>query len=485
MKNQQQWRLRHWIIAGYTVPILALVASAMATVVNVNMVSDRSNNLQAVDEINSLMSELSVSIQVSSKTVRGYLLAHQKSSLDVYLNARKNTEYIISKLKKLIPDAKNQEHLTQISTLLKDLNQTNQGQIELVQQGKFQQAIESWKESDARQTTDSITNIMEEMNNDQKRNVIANYQQQEEALSRLKTTVFLATSLSIVLSVIIGFWVIKRASRQMIESASLIASSATEIAATIEQQERISNQQAVSVNQTTTTMDELGASSRQSAEQVEAAALSAEQALSLSGSGTKAVHRTLDGMTNLRQKVEIISEQIMRLSEQTSQIGTISGLVGDLANQTNMLALNAAVEAVRAGEHGKGFAVVAAEIRKLADESKKSAQKINTLVTEIQTAISSTVIATDEGTKTVEEGVRIAEETSESFVGVVNAVNTVTLNSQQISLNIRQQAIAIDQVVQAMNSLNMAARESAAGVSQIKGGIHQLNQAALNLKAVV
>jgi hypothetical protein len=114
-------------------------------------------------------------------------------------------------------------------------------------------------------------------------------------------------------------------------------------------------------------------------------------------------------MNALREKVDAIADQILRLSEQTNQIGGISGLVSDLANQTNMLALNAAVEAVLAGEHGKGLAVVSGEIRKLADQSRKSAEKINALVADIQTAINSTVMVTDEGTKTVEEGVKIAQ----------------------------------------------------------------------------
>lgn len=485
MQKKHHWRLRHWIITGYAVPVLALIISAIATVVNVNIVNDRSNDLRNVGEVDTAIHELTLSAQIISKNLRGYLLAQSAISLNHYLEAQDKTNNLIKNLKSLTSDTQNQQRLSQIENLVNELHTINQSQIELVKQRKYQQAIESWKRSDAQQTTDQIADLMKEMKQEQDQLVSVNSQQQQEALARLKTTLLLATGLSIFLSVLIGSWVIQQASREMTRAAMAIAASATEIAATIEQQERIANQQAVSVNETTITMDELGVSSRQSAEQVEVATESAEQALSLSGNGTKAVHRTLNGMTELSQKVEIISDQILWLSGQTNQIGTISGLVGDLANQTNMLALNAAVEAVRAGEHGKGFAVVAAEIRKLADESKKSSQKINDLVTDIQAAIRSTAMATDEGTKTVEEGVLVAKETSESFTGVVDAVNTMTINSQQISLNIKQQAIAISQVVQAMNSLNVAARESAAGMSQIKSGIHQLNQSALDLKAIV
>ena len=173
------------------------------------------------------------------------------------------------------------------------------------------------------------------------------------------------------------------------------------------------------------------------------------------------------------------------MSEQTNQIGNISALVSDLASQTNMLALNAAVEAVRAGEHGKGFAVVASEIRKLADESRKSAERINALVADIQTAFNSTVMATEEGTKTVKSGVEIARETADAFSGVSDSVNNVVVNNQQISLNVKQQAIAVRQVVDAMNSLNTAAKETASGLSQTKVGIQKLNEAALELKSLI
>ena len=266
---------------------------------------------------------------------------------------------------------------------------------------------------------------------------------------------------------------------------STIVGSSTEIAATVEQQERMAAQQSVSVNQTTTTMDELGASSRQSAEQAEVAATGARQALLLAEDGTKVVSQTWDGMIMLKEKVGAIAEQILRLSEQTSQISNITNLVSDLANQTNMLALNAAVEAARAGDQGRGFAVVASEIRKLADQSKQSAERINGLVVDIQGAINSTVMVTDEGTKTVEKGMQLTQGTAQTFTGVADAINNVVLSSQQISLNTKQQAIAIQQVVDAMNSLNQGAAQTASGISQTKVGTQRLNEAAQNLKAVV
>jgi methyl-accepting chemotaxis protein len=272
---------------------------------------------------------------------------------------------------------------------------------------------------------------------------------------------------------------------RLTRTINTLASSSTQISATIDQQERIASQQAASVNETTTTMDELEASCRQAAEQAKAAVTAAQQALGLARGGTQAVEETLEGMFILEKKVGAIAEQILFLSEQADQIGSISQLVSDLANKTNMLAFNSSVEAVRAGEHGKGFSVVANEIRKLADQSEKSAEKITVLVSEIQSAINSTVMVTDEGTKTVAAGVQTAQKTNQAFAGVADAVNKVVLNNQQISLNLKQQVDAMQQIVEAMETINKGAKETASGISQTKSGTERLNDAALVLKRIV
>ena len=274
-------------------------------------------------------------------------------------------------------------------------------------------------------------------------------------------------------------------SRPINRVANAIATTSTEMATTVEQHERVVAQQAAAVNETTTTMDELEASFRQSSEQVNVAASRARQALTLTEEGSSAVKQTLGGMSSLKSKVEAIAEQILRLSEQTSQISNITNLVSDLANQTNLLALNAAVEAARAGEHGKGFAVVAAEIRKLADQSKKSAERINTLVMDIQNATNATVMATEEGTKTVDEGTHLTHRTVEVFDGLAASITSVFESAQQTMLNVKQQLAAVGQVVEAMESINAGSKEASSGIGQTKLSVQQLNEVAQSLQVMV
>lgn len=485
VNNRKFWKLRYWIILGYSMPVLALIASAGMAVVNVRQLVNTSTELKRAWEVHEEVNQVNLSVQIMARATRGYLLQRNPTSLLDFNKAKIDYMAVVDELEAQITHEEQKQNLAQLRTLVDEFVTVHQGMIDLVNQNRTNAGVQVWRESNGRALGSELTNLLTAMGKLESEIVAKDEATQAAALQRLQFTLLTAATLSLLLSVLIGTLVVTKASRIMNRAAGDIVSSASEIATSVEQQERSSSQQAASVSETSTTMDELGASSRQSAEQAEAAAAGAQQALALAEGGTRAVERSLNGMGDLREKVDAIADQILRLSEQTNQIGGISSLVSDLANQTNMLALNAAVEAVRAGEHGKGFAVVSGEIRKLADQSKKSAEKINALVADIQTAINSTVMVTDEGTKTVEEGVRIAEETADAFAGVAEAVNNVVLNSQQISLNVKQQAVAIQQVVSAMNSLNTGAQETAHGITQIKLGTHQLNESALQLKVAI
>lgn len=266
------------------------------------------------------------------------------------------------------------------------------------------------------------------------------------------------------------------------ETIASVSSSANQIAVATEEQERVAANQASSVTRTSTTMDELESSARQSAQQAESATLGASTVLGLARQGTDAVGRSLAEMTHLRETVLAIADSINQLTGQIAQIDNYQQLVSEIANQTNMLALNAAVEAVRAGEQGKGFTVVATEIRKLADQSKQSAQNINNLVRDIREAIRNTVNVTEQGTKQVETGQEITEETAQTFEQVTNAIDGIVTSSQQISLNARQQAIAIAEVLKAMEELSQSAQQTTAGVRQTFLGTQNLTNLATTLQ---
>jgi len=284
---------------------------------------------------------------------------------------------------------------------------------------------------------------------------------------------------------LIGYYLSKSIVATVKETINTISESSNQIATATEEQERVAEKQAAAVNETTTTIDELNASSKATAEQANSVTAGARETLGLASEGTKAVENSRDKMTLLKNKVEAIALQIDRLREQTNQINNITLLVSDLASQTDMLALNASVEAVRAGEYGKGFAVVAGEIRKLADRSKLSADQINSLIAEIQASINLTVTVTKEGNIYAMEGEKIARETAEVFDGVTRAANDSVSSTKQIAIALKEQAIAIQQVVEAMNALNIAAKENASGISQTKIGTKNLSKTANFLNSQV
>jgi methyl-accepting chemotaxis protein len=306
----------------------------------------------------------------------------------------------------------------------------------------------------------------------------------EKNVSNVRTTEYFLLGLNLLALGYIAY-IVQGITAALTKSANVVSKSSADIATTIALQETQLTEQAESVRSTTSTIEELGSASMQAAIRAENSASEAQKALTLSETGSDSVTRTIEGITNLRDRVEAIAEKIMQLSQQTTQIASVSDLVADIANQTNMLSLNAAVEAARAGEQGKGFAVVAGEVRKLADQSKKSAEKINLLISEVQSSINSTVMVTDEGTKTAAQGITLAINTAEAFAGIERAINEVFANTQEISSSSKRQAITVQQAVAAINAINLGSQETASGVAQVKKATNDLLNTTNQLQGIV
>ena len=95
-------------------------------------------------------------------------------------------------------------------------------------------------------------------------------------------------------------------------------------------------------------------------------------------------------MVQTGEKVGNILDVLNKAIEDSKSVDQVNNLTNDILNissQTNLLALNASIEAARAGEAGKGFAVVADEIRQLADSSRETANKIQSINSVVVAAV--------------------------------------------------------------------------------------------------
>ena len=147
----------------------------------------------------------------------------------------------------------------------------------------------------------------------------------------------------------------------------------------------------------------------------------------------ESIQDNAEKLSVLKQRIQIIADLILELSEYNQQITSNVSIVENIAEQTNMLALNATVEAARAGEHGKGFAVVASEIRKLADESKIATSKISSLINDVQNVTHSTIMATEEGSKEIESVVKSVDFAKTNFNEITNIVKSISQNVSRIT----------------------------------------------------
>ena len=141
---------------------------------------------------------------------------------------------------------------------------------------------------------------------------------------------------------------------------------------------------AVSVTETTTTVEEVKQTANVSSQKGKARCYLAQNAVQVSQTGAKSVNETIEGINKLKEQMEYIAETIVKLSEHNHAIGEIIATVDDLAEQSNLLAVNAAIEAAKAGEHGKGFVVVAQEIKSHAEQSKQATKQVRTILNDIQ-----------------------------------------------------------------------------------------------------
>ncbi|MFM1654883.1 methyl-accepting chemotaxis protein [Brevibacillus sp. B_LB10_24] len=173
------------------------------------------------------------------------------------------------------------------------------------------------------------------------------------------------------------------------------------------------------------------------------------------------------------QSVGNVVAEIKDLQEKSMRVHEIIQLINDIANQTNLLALNAAIEAARAGEHGRGFAVVADEVRKLAEQSRKSTEEISALLGDISENINHSVGAMNGMQGVISEQTASFDRVSKQFREIARYINDIQESAKRLTLSVQD----IDQKQEEMRS-NMftvasVSEQTAAGAEEVAASTHE------------
>jgi methyl-accepting chemotaxis protein len=232
---------------------------------------------------------------------------------------------------------------------------------------------------------------------------------------------------------------------------------AREIAGSVDELSKRTEQQAASLEETSAALDQITQTVRKTSSGVDEASRVVLKAKTAAEQSSVVMRKAVAAMTEI--------------DDSSRKMGQIIGVIDEIAYQTNLLALNAGVEAARAGEAGRGFAVVAAEVRALAQRSAEASKEIKTLI--------------EQSTAQVKGGVSLIGETGSALDLILAQVNAVNEIVAAIADSAKEQAISLQEVNTAITQMDQFTQKNAAMVEETTAASYSLADDAAALERLV
>jgi methyl-accepting chemotaxis protein len=221
-----------------------------------------------------------------------------------------------------------------------------------------------------------------------------------------------------------------------------------------EQNSRALITHAAETEQVVSAITEMSATSDTVAQSATETASNTQQANAQALLSKETVTDASNSVIALVDEVESASSSINTMNENTLEIISVLGVIGAIAEQTNLLALNAAIEAARAGEQGRGFAVVADEVRSLAARTQSSTAEINTILGKLRKDATDAVAAMDVTKASCERTAENTERVTESLDTMTNFIVEINDLSAQIATASEEQSSVSEEVSRNMSNIH-------------------------------
>ncbi|MBB3108762.1 methyl-accepting chemotaxis protein [Paenibacillus phyllosphaerae] len=207
------------------------------------------------------------------------------------------------------------------------------------------------------------------------------------------------------------------------------------------------------------------------------------QSANLAGDGKANVEAVVRQMTTIHESIQALSGVINGFVDRSKDIRQIMNEMSEIATQTNLLALNASIEAARAGDQGRGFAVVAGEVKKLAERSTQSAERVQERVMAMQSEAAHASSVMDASWQQVEQGMTIAKDAGHSFTNIQQAIDEVSGQIQQVSAAIEEITASTEEISDSMKMVASISSQTASGAEFVSDAAVKQKQSVVDFEA--